>query len=163
MDLSHEAQLLVEQDLKRLRRGYTCNLHRLNRWVAHLNEGACHEDLNDVGELLLRDSLVGSGTRWDSVLGAKVTYDEITNTLRANVMSLIEEYFASMGTGARQRPAHSVWQDRHRAAFNPAAEPGRGTAGNAEGGSGFRVGVSGSNQERPYRTVFRQEAAHEGL
>ena len=92
MDLPHEAQVRVEQDLKRLRRGFTCNLHRLNRWAAHLNEGACHEDLNDVGEPLLRDSLVGSGTRWDGVLGAKVTYDEITDALRANVMSLIEEY-----------------------------------------------------------------------
>lgn len=91
--LSRETQLTLERELKRLRRGFTCNLHRLNRWAAHLNEGACHEDLNDVGELLRRDSLVGSPTLWDGVLGATVTYDEITNALRANVISLIEEYF----------------------------------------------------------------------
>lgn len=45
MNLSRVAQRRVEQGLKRLRRGYTYNLHRLNRWAAHLNEGACNEDL----------------------------------------------------------------------------------------------------------------------
>ena len=45
VNLSRVAQRRVEQGLKRLRRGYTYNLHRLNRWAAHLNEGACNEDL----------------------------------------------------------------------------------------------------------------------
>ena len=91
--LSRDAQLRVEQDLKRLRHGYTCNVERMNIWAGRLNEGACDEDLRHVGELLVEESLDRHPTEWDGAPGVKPTYDEITDVLRAKVTRLIEHYF----------------------------------------------------------------------
>jgi hypothetical protein len=91
--LSHDSQLRVEQELKRLRRGFTCNVQRLNRWAAHLNERACHEDLYDAGGLIVEDSLVQEAMQWDGPLEIQPTSDEVTVVLRAKVVWLVEEYF----------------------------------------------------------------------
>ena len=57
--LSQEAQIELEAGLKRLRHGYTCNIHRLNRWTAHLELRAGDEDVNDVGRPAIGE-LLGS-------------------------------------------------------------------------------------------------------
>jgi hypothetical protein len=91
--LSHDSQLRVEQELKRLRRGFTCNVQRLNRWATYLNQRACHEDLYDAGGLIVEDSLVQEAMQWDGPIEIQPTYDEVTVVLRAKVVWLVEEYF----------------------------------------------------------------------
>lgn len=93
MDLSRDAQLRIEQDLKTVRRGYTCNVQRLNGGSAHLKQHACHEDLGHVGSLLVEHSLVGETPQRAGASDVRPSYDQITTALQSGVVSLIDHHF----------------------------------------------------------------------